>query len=109
MPEAGLDTEPDEGHVHPRLSGRSGRFMSRHAEDRHEVLSQSPLSDGKAFIRSVVKKARVAGREVSLSCTMPLAADGASEEMAGVLPTVRYGGRYCTIDRTFELVFNLPA
>jgi hypothetical protein len=33
--------------------------------------------------------------------------DGKRMEDVRVLHSVRYGGRYCTIGRTFELVFNI--
>jgi hypothetical protein len=38
----------------------------------------------------------------------PIPPDNREEEGLGVLPIVRYSGRYRTIDRTFELEFSLP-
>ena len=68
--------------------------MSRYVEDIRTLLSHSPLSERKAFIMSFVREVRVTGREVLLTYTMPLSADEVTEETVGVLPTVRYGGRY---------------
>jgi hypothetical protein len=47
----------------------------------------------KSFIRSFVKEVRVTGDEVQLTYTMPLPPDGVITEKAGVLDTVRHGGR----------------
>jgi chaperonin cofactor prefoldin len=90
-----------------RVELASPEVVSRYVEDIRTLLSHSPLSERKAFIRSFVREVRVTGQEVLLTYTMPLSADGVTEEMVGVLPTVRYGGQYWTIGRTFTLAFRL--
>lgn len=79
-----------------RIELTSPGVVSPYVEDMHALLAHSPLSERKAFIRSFVKEVKVTGQEVLLTYTMPLSPDGASEEGVGVLPTVRYGGRYWT-------------
>jgi len=44
---------------------------------------------------------------VVLNYTSPLLPDNMTMAKEEVLPSVRYGGRYWTIDRTFEMVFSL--
>jgi hypothetical protein len=50
----------------------------------------------------------VTGDDAVLTYSIPLLPEKVAIEKEGVLPTVQYGGRYRTIGRTFELVFNLP-
>ena len=77
-------------------------------EDLREMLNNSPLCETRAFIRSFVKEVRVTAGEVVVTYTIPTS-QGLLEEALPVLPTVKYGGRYCTIGRTrtFELSFSL--
>ena len=58
-------------------------------------------------IKSFVKDAKVGGDKAVIEYTLPILPQNIIDERAGVLPTVYYGGRYCTVDRTrtFELDF----
>jgi site-specific DNA recombinase len=67
-----------------------------YASDLRHTLDESPLSERKAFIRSFVENIIVTKEEAQLSYTIPLLPKGLTEERAGVLPIVRYGGRYWT-------------
>ena len=60
-------------------------------------------------IKECVKEITVLAQEIKIIYTLPLLPDGLTEESVGVLPIVRYGGRYCTKDRTriYELTFSL--
>ena len=51
-------------------------------------------SQNKVLLQSFVKEVKVTGDEVLLTYTMPLSPRRVSEEKAGVLSTVQYGGRY---------------
>lgn len=66
--------------------------VPRHVEDLYSLLSESPLVEKKAFLRSFVKEVRVTGNEVLLEYTIPLPPDGETHEPVGVLSTVRFGG-----------------
>ncbi len=63
-----------------------------YVNDLHNLLSESPLTERRAFIRSFVKEVKVTGDEALLTYTMPLPPEGITNEKAGVLPTVQYGG-----------------
>ena len=75
--------------------------------DLYNLLSESSLAEKKSFVRNFIKEVKVTGDEVLLTYTMPMLSKGITEEKLSVLPIVHYGGRYCTIGRTFELAFNL--
>ena len=60
----------------------------------HNLFNNSSLAKRKAFIQSFVKEVKVTGDEVLLTYTVPLSSRRVPEGKAGVLPTVRYGGRY---------------
>ena len=68
-------------------------LVKSYVEDLKEVLSNSPLSEQKAFIRSFIKEIRVTGKDVLLTYTIPLPPEGCLYEAAGGLDTVHYGGR----------------
>ena len=63
-----------------------------YVDNLREVLSVSPLTEQKAFIRSFVREVRVTGKEVLLTYTIPLPPEGSLQEWAAVLDTVQYGG-----------------
>ena len=80
------------------LSGRrvelaSPKIVESYTSDLRNLLSNSSLSERKAFIRSFVKEVKVTGDDVLITYTMPLSPKGISEEKVGVLSTVQYGGR----------------
>jgi len=60
-------------------------------------------SQNKVPLQSLVKEVKVTGDEVLLAYTVPLSPRRVSEEKAGVLPTVQYGGLYLTVP---ELLFD---
>jgi len=80
--------------------------VTAYANDLRNLLTENPLAERKAFIRSFVKEIKVIGDDVSLTYTLPPVPDENTEDEA-VLSTVRYGGRYCTIGGTFKLVFAI--
>ena len=74
--------------------------INAYVADLHNLLSESELSQKKAFIRSFVKELIVTGNEVRLIYTMPALEINEPEE--SVLSTVRNGGRHRI--RTYDLL-----
>ncbi len=72
------------------------KVVRHYVNDLRNLLSESPLTERRAFIRSFIKEVKVTGEEALLTYTMPLPPEGITNEKAGVLPTVQYGGRYWT-------------
>ena len=72
------------------------KVVRHYVNDLRNLLSESPLTERRAFIRSFVKEVKVTGDEALLTYTVPLPPEGITNEKAGVLPTVQYGGRYWT-------------
>ena len=70
------------------------KLVKSYVNDLRRTLDEGPISDRRAFIRSFVKEITVSQQEVRLSYTLPLLPDALTEESVGVLPIVRYGGRY---------------
>jgi hypothetical protein len=68
------------------------------------LLDGEPKARVKSFIKSFIREARVRGDEVILTYTLPISGR-LTEQIRAVPPIAHYGGRYCTIDRTFELAF----
>ena len=68
------------------------KMVRSYVEDLQEVLTNSPLPEQKAFIRSFVKEVKVTGKEVLLTYTIPLPPEGLLQESAAVLDTVPLGG-----------------
>jgi site-specific DNA recombinase len=67
-------------------------LITEYAADLRNALTYSPLADQRAFIRSFVKEVKVTGTDALLTYTMPLPPQGVTQEWAGVLNTVHYGG-----------------
>jgi site-specific DNA recombinase len=67
-------------------------LVTEYIEDLRNVLTYSSLAEQRAFIRSFVKEVKVTGTAALLTYTMPLPPEGITQERAGVLNTVRYGG-----------------
>ncbi len=76
-----------------RLQFADESVVRSYVESLKDVLSNSPLSEQKTFIRSFAKEVKVTGKEVLLKYTIPLPPDGLIEEKAGVLDAVQNGGR----------------
>ncbi len=68
----------------------------QYMEDLHQFIDSTDLLERRAFIKSFVKEIRVTGNEGRISCQFLIPPDGHEEEEPGVLPIVRYGGRYRT-------------
>jgi chromosome segregation ATPase len=68
------------------------KLVKSYVEDLRQVLSDSPLPEQKAFIRSFLREVKVTGSEVLLTYTIPLSPERSLTEKAGVLDTVHYGG-----------------
>jgi len=81
--------------------------MTEYVDDLRNLLTYSSLAEQRTFIRSFVKEVKVTGKGVLLTCTLPLPPQGITQERAGVLNIVPFGGPTCTIDRTFSLTFSL--
>ena len=71
-------------------------MVKSYVDDLRHTLDEGSLIDRRAFIRSFVKEIIVTQQEIQLNYTLPLLPDGLTEERIGVLPIVRYGGRYWT-------------
>lgn len=72
------------------------KTVKGYVNDLRDTLDDGSLSDRRAFIRSFVEEITVTKHEIQLKYTLPLLLDGLTEERMGVLPIVRYGGRYRT-------------
>jgi site-specific DNA recombinase len=70
-------------------------IVTAYVNDLKNLLSDSPLAERKAFIRSFVREIKVTGDNVSLTYTLPPVPDENIEDES-VLSTVRYSGRYRT-------------
>ena len=68
-------------------------LVTEYVEDLRNVLTCSSLTEQRSFIRSFVKEVKVTGTDALLTYTMPLPPQGITQERAGVLNTVHYGGR----------------
>ena len=64
-----------------------------YVEDMRELLSHSPLTERRSFVKSFVKEVKVTGNKVLLTYTIPMTANGMLHERFTVLDTVQYGGR----------------
>ncbi len=74
----------------------SPEVVRKYVEDLHRLIDESDLLERKTFIKSFVKEIKVMGNEGIIKYTFPMFPDNQEEEGLGVLPTVRYGGRYRT-------------
>jgi len=67
-------------------------LVTEYVADLRNILTYSSLAEQRSFIRSFVKEVKVTGTDALLTYTMPLPPQGISQEWAGVLNTVHYGG-----------------
>jgi len=81
--------------------------LAKLVDDLHDLLKEGSPTERRAFIKSFIEEVRVTGVEAVLSYSMPILPEKVAIEKEGVLPTVQYGGRYCTKGRTFRLSFAL--
>ncbi len=68
--------------------------VREYVEDLRHFIDSSEMPERRAFIKSFVKEIKVAGNEGRIKYTFPIPPDNHEEEALGVLPIVRYGGRY---------------
>ncbi len=74
----------------------SPEIVKQYVDDLCQFIDSSELTERRAFIKSFVKEIKVTGNEGKIRYTFPIPPDNQGEEGLGVLPTVRYGGRYRT-------------
>ena len=67
-------------------------LVSKYVDDLRNVLTNSPITEQKDFVRSFVKEVKVTGNDVLLTYTMPQPPYGITQELTGVINTVHYGG-----------------
>ena len=72
----------------------SPEVVRKYVEDLRQFIDSSELTERRAFIKSFVKEVRVMGNEGRIRYTFPIPPDNHEEEGLGVLPIVRYSGRY---------------
>ena len=72
------------------------KLVNEYVDDLRRVLSESPLTERKAFVKSFVKEVRVQDNQATIEYTLPLLPQNLEREKMGVLPIVHHGGRYWT-------------
>ena len=85
----------------------SPKVVRQYVDDLRQFIDNSELTERRAFIKSFVKEIKVMGDEGRIRYTFPVPPDNHEEEELGVLPIVRYNGRWCTKGRTFRLAFTV--
>jgi hypothetical protein len=87
----------------------SPEVVREYVDDLRQFLDSSDLPERRAFIKDFIKEVRVTGEEGRIRYTFPIPPDNLEEEKLGVLPTVRYSGRYWSrTSRTLLLTPNFP-
>ena len=74
----------------------SPEIIRKYIEDLRQLIDSSDLSERRGFIKSFVKEIKVMGNDGRIRYTFPIPPDNHEEEGLGVLPIVRYSGRYRT-------------
>jgi site-specific DNA recombinase len=74
----------------------SPEVVKRYVDDLRQFIDSSELTKRRAFIKSFMKEIKVMGNEGRIRYTFPIPPDNHEEEGLGVLPIVRYSGRYMT-------------
>ena len=85
----------------------SPKVVRQYVDDLRQFIDNSELTERRAFIKSFVKEIKVMGDEGRIRYTFPVPPDNHEEEELGVLPIVRYSGRWYTKGRTFKLAFTV--
>ena len=84
--------------------------VTSYVADLRNLLSESPLTERKSFVRSFVKEVKVTGDEVLLTYTMPMLPKGMLEEKLSVLSIGHDGGPFGTVpELLFEKKQLIPA
>jgi site-specific DNA recombinase len=84
-----IETRLSLGHMEPL----DEQTVQRHVEDMRDLLTNSPLTERRSFVKSFVKEVKVTGNDVLLTYTMPMSPNRVLQEGVTVLDTVQYGGR----------------
>ena len=71
-------------------------IVRKYVEDLRQFIDGSELSERRSFIKGFVEEVKVVGNDGLIRYTFPIPPDNRDEEGLGVLPIVRYGGRYRT-------------
>ena len=79
------------------------KTIRHYVEDLKNLLTESKLSEKRAFIKSFVKEVNVQDKKATLTYTIPMPPEGITSEELPVLPIVHYGGVLWTVP---ELVFE---
>lgn len=74
----------------------SPEVVRKYVEDLRQFIDSSDLPERRGFIKSLVKEIKVIGNDGRITYTFPIPPDSHEEEGLGVLPIVRYSGRYRT-------------
>lgn len=75
---------------------KAQRYHVPDVEGLRQFINSSDLSQRRAFIKNFVKEIKITGDEGCITYTFPIPPDNHEEEQLGVLPIVRYSGRYWT-------------
>ena len=81
--------------------------MTKYAGELRQLLGEGSLVERRSVIKTFVQEIRVAKDEAVIRYTLPLPPGEVSEERAGVLSIVPFGGAQWTIVRTFEVSLTL--
>ena len=81
--------------------------VTEYVDDLRNLLTYSSLAEQRTFIRSFVKEVKVTGKGVLLTCTLPLPPQGITQERAGVLNIVHFGGPNETFAKPVDTFFEV--
>jgi len=84
-------------------------MVKAYARDLRGLLEEADFTERKAFLRSFIKRIEVSKEQVTVYYDLPVPQDGRAKEETAVLPIDTPGGDRVTIDRTFEVTFDLNA
>ena len=84
-----IETRLSHGHMEPF----DEKTVQHYVEDMRDVLTNSPLTERRSFVKSFVKEVKVTGKDVLLTYTIPMSRNRVLQEGVTVLDTVQDGGR----------------
>jgi hypothetical protein len=81
------------------LSDRKVELADMHTvthfvEDLRNILNHSSVTEKKSFIKSFIREAEVAGKEVTIRYSLPVECRLITERAIAVPPIVHYGGAH---------------
>jgi site-specific DNA recombinase len=77
-----------------KLELASPETVRQYVENLRQFIDSRELTERRSFIKSFVKEIRIIGNQGCIKYTFPIPPDDRNEEQLGVLPIVRYSGRY---------------